>query len=310
MRIGPTISEEVAAFITGGGATQGQPARFTSVTANAALGAQRSASPLWRAGLKSGKMSTGGAFGDKTERRYIQYCHEFIGAPARAGSLPAGVRALAPPLPPPPSGAGGRFPPQPPQPPSGVGGRFPPPLPPRPLQSSTGGAAGGAAGGAGGLYPPPWSPSSASGRYQSVPRPSSAGGAAGGLFAPPLPPSSAGGAAGGRFLSPMSPPGTSLKRERESSPATAPFGSFESLLAMAERTLLPPRGSSGGRAAAGPPAVAARGSVAAPVQDVIIIDGVDEVIVIDDHEVVLVDDSDDDIDFVDENGGDECIVLD
>jgi hypothetical protein len=61
MRIGPTLSETVAAHVTAGNLERvPTPARYSSVTANAALGAQRSApGSLWRANATNGKLSSG-----------------------------------------------------------------------------------------------------------------------------------------------------------------------------------------------------------------------------------------------------------
>ena len=125
MKLGPRLSEALAAFITGGGATDGAPARYSSVTANKALGTQRSASGLWKANATNAKMSTGGAHGKKTKQRYVQYSHEFIGGAGAAGggAAPASASRAAPPASaprPPSSGAGA----------AGGWGRAPPPWPP------------------------------------------------------------------------------------------------------------------------------------------------------------------------------------
>ena len=175
MGIGPKLSEGLGAHIVAGGATEGAPARYSSVTANAGLGAQRSQpGSLWKASTSNGKLSAGGAYGNKDKPRYIQYKHEFIGvasaaaaasfggrasAPAalrlpsspgaggaRGGAAPAGWRAAPTPSPAarPPSGASGGWQ-LPPRPPATVGVKRErePPSPAPAAGASAGGAAGG-----------------------------------------------------------------------------------------------------------------------------------------------------------------------
>ncbi len=116
MRIGPTLSETIAAHVTAGHLQRPPiPARYSSVTANAALGAQRSAlgSP-WHANANNGKLSSGGAHGAKDKAKYVQFSHEFIGS--RAGAAAGGAPAFHParasvPRPPSAAAAGGGPPP-------------------------------------------------------------------------------------------------------------------------------------------------------------------------------------------------------
>jgi hypothetical protein len=97
MRIGPTLSETIAAHITADGTM-----RYSSVTGSAALGAQRSAARhLWKPNPINGKLSSGGAHGAKDKAKYVQYSHEFIGSGGGAGaggsgSLPAAFRSFVP----------------------------------------------------------------------------------------------------------------------------------------------------------------------------------------------------------------------
>lgn len=160
MKLGPKLSEALGAFITGGGATDGAPARYSSVTANKALGTQRSASGLWKANAINAKMSTGGAHGAKTKKRYVQYSHEYIG---RAGAGGGGAAAA--------SVSRSAPPPSAPQPSAGAAGgwRAPPPGPPASKPRAPSSAA------AGGWRPPPSPPLSGRKRERdAVPAPAPA----------------------------------------------------------------------------------------------------------------------------------------
>ena len=264
--IGPKLSEALAAYIVAGGASSGAQARYSSVTANAGLGAQRSRpGSLWKASLINGKLSAGSAYGSKDKPRYIQYSHEFIGPGARAGIASASAGGAA-----------------------ASGGRASAAAAPR-LQGSPGG--GGARGGA---APAGW---------RAAPSPPPA--------ARPL--SSAGGASGSWHLPPRPPPPSGvlgLKREREASPAPAAGAaggiSIRSLFDQLDNK--PRLGSGSGRAATLPPG-AARGHVAAPQDDeVIVIDGDHDVIVLDSDDIIDIDGAAEVV-LVDEND-DDCIVID
>lgn len=144
MRLGPKLSEALAAFITGGGATEGAPARYSSVTANKALGTQRSASGLWKATANNAKMSKGGAHGAKDKQRYVQFCHEYTGgagAGSGGGAAFASTSRPAPPASAPRPSAG-----------AAAGWRAPPPGPPASKPRAPSSAA------AGGWRPQPPSP--------------------------------------------------------------------------------------------------------------------------------------------------------
>jgi GNAT superfamily N-acetyltransferase len=89
MGIGPALSEAVAAHCIAGGATNGKPARYHSVTANVGLASYRTQSGVWEENVTSGTLSAEGGAHGNGRAPYVQYSHAYVGP--RAASASAAV---------------------------------------------------------------------------------------------------------------------------------------------------------------------------------------------------------------------------